>query len=77
MGLYDSSFAVRSGIEEAGEQDSSQLKKVSCLPLCISVTAVLLTLHFNSEWLNQAMDCVLMQLAAESRLKEVIIRYIL
>lgn len=39
--------------------------------------AVLLTLHFNSGGLTQAMDCALMQLAAESKLKEVIIRYIL
>lgn len=68
---------IGSGVVEAGEKDNGQQNKAYCLPSCVFIMAVLLTLHFNSEGLTQAMDCVLMQLAAESKLKEVIIRYIL
>lgn len=62
---------------EAGEKGSGQRNNAYFLPSCLCIMAVLLTLHFNSGGLTQAMDCALMQLAAESKLKEVIIRYIL
>lgn len=57
---WDGSSVIGSGVAGAGEKDKGQRSKAYCLPLCISITAVSLTLHFNSEGLTQSMDCALM-----------------
>lgn len=60
-----------SGVEEAEERDTGQWNKAHCpSPLM----AVSLTVHFSSEGLTQQRACALMQLAAESKLNEAIIR---
>lgn len=62
-----------SGVEEAEERENGQWNKAHCPPPLVAVS---LTVHFSSEGLTQQRGCALMQLAAESKLKEAIIRCI-